>query len=208
MPKNPNIPYEENAKYVSLPSSSAEHSLVTPLIKIEQYREVEERFKKLPPQAKELLVQIARISSKFSAEAEEAKILKSCGLSSGSLRVVGSSSIKGTSPVMDELTRAGFLGLTTNLALSADTKTIIRDIAGGKHGFTTPTYNVSGKVVVSDCFDAAGNLAKNVAKIYGVPQARDEAILARASGIRKELIGTVRPPPPTAATAKPATMRM
>lgn len=203
MPKNPNIPYEENAKYVSLPSSSAEHSLVTPLIKIEQYREVEERFKKLPPQAKELLVKIARISSKFSGEAEEAKLLSSQGLSKNSLRVPG------TSPVMDELTKAGFLGLTTNLALAADTKTIICDIAGGKHGFTTPTYNVSGKVVVSDCFDAAGNLAKNVAKIYGVPQARDEAILARASGIRKELIGTVRPPPPTAATAaKPATMRM
>jgi hypothetical protein len=55
--------------------------------------------------------------------------------------------------------------------------------------------------VVSEHFDDAGNLAKGVAKIYGVPSAREEAIAARAPGIRKELLQTApaRPTIPTAA---------
>lgn len=201
MPKNPNIPYEENAKYVSLPSSSSSHSLVTPLITIEQYKSFEERFKMLAPQTREAMVKIAQTSSKFTngkqlVDDNTAKVLMSFG-TEGSLRII------------DDLRKNGFIpAMGGTLDMMPDTKTIIRDIAAGKPGFTTPTYNVNGKVVVSDHFDAAGNLAKNVAKIYGVPQARDEAILARAGGIRKELIGTVRPPPPTATAAKPAAMRM
>ncbi len=162
---------------------------MTPLIRIDQYKEFEESFKKLKPESREALTKMANQPPK---KADNAAVLAKYGA-------------EGSARILEDLRANGFIGFATSFALglSADSITMIRDISAGKPGYNSPVYNVGGKVVVSDHFDKEGNLAKNVAHIHGVPAARDDAILTSAHGVRKELIGTVKPKPATPPPAGP-----
>lgn len=194
MALNPNVPYEvyQNGKYVSLSSTSASHSLVTPLILTTQYKEFEEKFSKLSYDTRETLGKVAWAAtpSRFNKTQPEDPL---AGMSAARRDMVIADLKKHGVGWVNEQDKT--------FGLDADGKTIVRDLRGGKKGFNTPVYSVAGKPVVSEHFDDAGNLAKGVAKIYGVPSAREEAIAARAPGVRKELlqVAPARPTIPTAA---------
>ncbi len=178
MPKNPNVPYEVNPKYVSLPASD----LVVGLMKVADYKAFEEKFAKLSGGAKDKFCAIALFEpSKFHPEMESPY---------NKMAPAAQDAFK------KELQNAG-IGFFDNklekiFRVDRDEGTIGRDIRSGKPGFTTPVYSVAGKSVIQDLFDEAGNLSRVVAQIYGVPSDRNEAIYNRASGIRKELHGTVK----------------
>ncbi len=178
MPKNPNVPYDVNPKYVSLPASD----LVTALMKVEDYKAFEVKFAKLSGGAKDKFCAIAGFEpSKFHPEMDNPY---------NKMSPVSQDAFK------QELKNAG-IGFFDNklekiFRVDRDEGTIGRDIRSGKQGFTTPVYSVAGKSVIQQLFDDAGNLSRGVAEIYGVPSDRSEAIFKRAGGIRKDLIGTVK----------------
>lgn len=183
MALNPNVPYEvfQGGQYVGLPSSGAPHSAEVPFITSVQYKSLEERYNKLSYDTREILGKLAWAAAalKFS-------------------RGESDNTLAGMSParrdmVIADLKKHGlgrYNEQNKTFALDGDDKTIVRDIRGGKKGFNTPVYNVGGTPVAAEHFDAAGNLAKPLAKILGVPSDRSAAIAARGPGIRSALLQT------------------
>lgn len=197
MALNPNVPYEvfDGGKYVGLPAVSAAHSAAVPLILATQYREFEEKYNKLRYDTREILGKLAWAvpAAKFP------------GGKTGD--PLGGLSAVRRDMVIADLKKHGvgwFDEKQKTFGLDADDKTILRDVRGGKKGFNTPVYNVGGQPVTGEHFNAAGNLAKDIAKTRGVPVERSAAIAARAGGIRSALL---QPPKPAARPFVPALPR-
>jgi hypothetical protein len=181
MAHNPNVPYEiyENGAYVGLPAAQANGTGKTPFIPAAQYRETEEKYGRLRHDTREVLGRLSWAAAQRPARGSAAEDPLS-GM--GSLR---------RDMVIADLKRHGlgwFDEKSRTFGLDEDTKTILRDLRGGKKGFNTPVYNVGGHPVPAGHFDNAGNLAKTPARTCGVPGDRRAAIAARPSGIRHDLL--------------------
>lgn len=180
MALNPNVPYEvfQGGLYVGLPSGEATGDAPA-LIRKSDYKSFEEKFSKLRHDTREILGKLA-----FAAPTPKT------GLRFPTDPLFGLSTARREMVIADlKKQNVGWHNdADKTFGLSADDKTIVRDLQNAKKGFHTAVYNVMGQPVLGDQFDAAGNLARHTAKAHGVPPLRKDALLARPQGMRDDII--------------------
>lgn len=182
MALNPNVPYEvfEGGLYVGLTSTLAEGAAPA-LIRKSDYRAFEEKFIKLRHDTREILGKLA-----FAVTSPKE------GLRFPTDPLFGLSTARREMVIADlKKQNVGWHNdADKTFGIDADAKAIVRDLQNAKKGFHTAVYNVGGKPVLADHFDAAGNLARNTAKTHGVPPLRKDALIARPQGMRDDIIVT------------------